>query len=122
MRVRNIQTQLRGTHYRPGRRIPEAIHSKTRRRASPGPSGRLQVAMAFSQISSRGCSGPQGNSYSEHIFKKIKTFLPTTALDVTHPAFDRLPLRPSVAHVSEDPHDHDAGLKICDSGLKQQTL
>lgn len=39
----------------PGRRIPEAIHSMTRRRASPGPSGRLQVAMAFSQISSRGC-------------------------------------------------------------------
>lgn len=33
------------------------MHSMTRRRASPGPSGRLQVAMAFSQISSRGCRG-----------------------------------------------------------------
>lgn len=50
-----------GTHYWPGRRIPEAIHSKTRRSASPGPSGRLQVAMAFSQISSRGCSKRKNN-------------------------------------------------------------
>lgn len=43
----------------PGSRIPEAMHSMTRRRASPGPSGRLQVAMAFSQISSRGCRRQQ---------------------------------------------------------------
>lgn len=47
----------RGTDILPGRRIPEAMHSMTRRRASPGPSGRLQVAMAFSQISSRGYRG-----------------------------------------------------------------
>lgn len=114
---------LWGTHYRPGRRIPEATHSKTRRKASPGPSGRLQVAMAFSQISSRGCSVSQINSYSEHITKlEKKTLLASSALNVTHPSFDRLPLWPSVAHVSENPHDDDAGLEVCDSGLKEQTL
>lgn len=42
------------------------------------------------------------------------------AINVTHPSFDRLPLCPSVAHVSENPHDDDAGLEICDSGLKEQ--
>ena len=35
----------------------------------------------------------------------------------THPSFERLPHRESVAHVSEDPQDDDAGLEICDSGL-----
>ena len=113
---------LWGTHYRPGRRIPEAMHSKTRRKASPGPSGRLQVAMAFSQINSRGCSRRQLNSYSDLITKfKInkKTFWPASAAKVTHPSFDRLPLWPSVAHVSENPHDDDAGLEIYDSGLKK---
>lgn len=49
------QMKMWRTKSRPGKRIPEAMHSMTRRRASPGPSGRLQVAMAFSQISSRGC-------------------------------------------------------------------
>lgn len=39
---------------------------------------------------------------------------------VTHPSLDGLPLWPSVAHVSENPHDHDAGLEICDSGLEEQ--
>lgn len=57
---RNQRTRW-GTHYWPGRRIPEAKHSKTRRSASPGPSGRLQVAIAFSQISSRGCSKRKNN-------------------------------------------------------------
>lgn len=56
---------------RPGSRIPEAIHSMTRRRASPGPSGRLQVAMAFSQISSRGCGREQRE---ETLDTRAKTF------------------------------------------------
>lgn len=47
----------RGAAHRPGKRIPEAMHSMTRRRASPGPNGRLQVAKAFSQISSSGYRG-----------------------------------------------------------------
>lgn len=38
----------------PGRSMPEAKHSITRRRASPAPRGLLQVAIAFSQISSNG--------------------------------------------------------------------
>lgn len=40
---------------------------------------------------------------------------------VTHPSFERLPQRQSVAHVSEDPQDDDAGLEVCDSGLREQT-
>lgn len=51
----DINAPRRPEDHWPGSRIPEAMHSMTRRRASPGPSGRLQVAMAFSQISSRGC-------------------------------------------------------------------
>lgn len=39
----------------PGSSMPEARHSMTRRRASPAPRGLLQVAIAFSQISSKGC-------------------------------------------------------------------
>ena len=39
----------------PGSRMPEARHSMTRRRASPAPRGLLQVAIAFSQMSSNGC-------------------------------------------------------------------
>lgn len=40
---------------------------------------------------------------------------------VTYPSFKRLPLRPSVGHVSENPQDDDAGLEICDSGLRRRT-
>lgn len=38
----------------------------------------------------------------------------------TYPSFERLPHWKSVAHVSEDPQDDDAGLEICDSGLVGQ--
>lgn len=51
---------------------------------------------------------------------KKKNIQAAPALSVTHPSFDRLPLWPSVAHVSENPHDDDAGLEICDSGLEEQ--
>lgn len=40
---------------------------------------------------------------------------------VTYPSFERLPRRQSVAHVSENPQDDDAGLEIRDSGLRGQT-
>lgn len=128
------------TDHWPGRRIPEAMHSMTRRSASPGPSGRLQVAMAFSQISSRGCGGRTERGHSTqhklsqlHILHghtalllNVRSWCPCTtshsdSVAVTYPSFERLPPSQSVAHVSENPQDDDAGLEICDSGLRGQT-
>lgn len=59
----------------PGRRIPEAMHSMTRRRASPGPSGRLQVAMAFSQISSKGWWTNKHKTLSEGWTKSVTVLI-----------------------------------------------
>lgn len=47
----------------PAKRIPEARHSKTLRRASPAPMGRFPVPMAFSQMSSSGCRAEHGTKY-----------------------------------------------------------
>lgn len=47
----------------PAKRIPEARHSKTLRRASPAPMGRFPVPMAFSQMSSSGCRAEHGRKY-----------------------------------------------------------
>lgn len=46
----------------PAKRIPEARHSKTLRRASPAPMGRFPVPIAFSQISSSGCKAGHGRN------------------------------------------------------------
>lgn len=43
----------------PAKRIPDARHSKTLRRASPAPIGLFPVPIAFSQISSSGCREQQ---------------------------------------------------------------
>lgn len=60
----------------PGNRIPEARHSMTRRRASPAPRGLLQVAMAFSQISSRGCKSVHTRTHTyTQVNTKNKPFL-----------------------------------------------
>lgn len=102
---------------RPGRRIPEAMHSMTRRRASPGPSGRLQVAMAFSQMSSRGCRQRAERRHS------MAATVPSQRpfLLGTYPSFERLPLGESVAHVSENPQDDHARLQVRHSGLGDRT-
>ena len=59
----------------------------TRRRASPGPSGRLQVAMAFSQMSSSGCRGQieRGHSKQHKLRFWVFVFIPyrTRNLDAT---------------------------------------
>lgn len=39
---------------------------------------------------------------------------------IAYPSFERAPLRQSVARVSENPKDDDAGLEVCDSGLREQ--
>lgn len=48
----------------PAKRIPEARHSITLRRASPAPMGRFPVPMAFSQMSSSGCRAEHGRKYN----------------------------------------------------------
>lgn len=95
------------------------MHSMTRRRASPGPSGRLQVAMAFSQTSSSGCRGQRESTQGE--LSESPSCLWSRDTGFTYPSFERLPHWESVAHVSEDPQHDDAGLEICDSGLTGQT-
>ena len=120
------------------------MHSMTRRRPSPGPRGRLHVAMAFSQISSRGCGHREDTqqtkaipgtrlvlrhrAYDTCVVYSLYDFYWMWHLDAsfrfcgaTYPSFERLPPSQSVAHVSENPQDDDARFEICDSGLRGQT-
>jgi len=50
----------------PVTRIPEARHSKTLRRASPAPMGRFPVPIAFSLISSSGCTAEERETQKHH--------------------------------------------------------
>lgn len=91
-------SQRRDTTYIPAKRIPEARHSKTLRRASPAPMGRFPVPMAFSQISSSGCRTQEGGllhlrllflNSPRHILKHIKNILLRIIYYLTFPIFKK---------------------------------
>lgn len=71
-------TLEREAYQLPAKRIPEARHSKTLRRASPGPMGRFPVPMDFSQMSSRGYRAGHIHTFICH--KYLVTTLKTSDL------------------------------------------